>query len=119
MGGREKGLGDKVTGRLGEKTIMTPEEINKTIAEACGWTYITSLGSGRKPDHGSFRETDKIPNYYGDLNACHEMEKGLKNWQQWDCYIENLIKSVEDYLVHATAPQRCEAFLKTIGKWKE
>lgn len=61
-----------------------------------------------------------------DLNACHEMEKVLTINQRLD-YRRNLnelvggcrtnLKSFEQ--ITATAAQRCEAFLRTVGKWQE
>lgn len=59
----------------------------------------------------------KAPNYPSDLNACHEMEKVLTYEQICD-YGDWLPK--DDWgLIHATAAQRAEAFLRTIGKWEE
>ena len=53
--------------------------------------------------------------YSGDLNACHEMEKSLpKDLNTWVDYLEWI-----NYEPDATAMQRAEAFLRTVGKWKE
>lgn len=74
------------------------------------------------------------PNYYEDLNAIHKAEKILNNSQYhtftlmlsekaWDLFPHQTKDS--DYKARlrifcsATAPQRCEAFLRTIGKWVE
>ena len=75
-------------------------------------------------------EPAPIPNYPFDLNACHEMEKILNEKQQvW--YLQKLtqvrfkegvagmIACMNDKTTFATAMQRCEAFLRTIGKWEE
>lgn len=68
-----------------------------------------------------------IPDYSNDLNACHEMERMLDDGQQ-DTFLITLRKLVDVGLddfqrdfngIHATARQRCEAFLRTIGKWKD
>lgn len=56
------------------------------------------------------------PDYLHDLNACHEMEKTLVNTFQYQLWLDRLTNRNE---WHATAAQRCEAFLRTIGKWKE
>lgn len=61
---------------------------------------------------------EPCPNYCGDLNAMHEAEK------VFDCpelYDGNLIKVCGgvQYMWHATARQRAEAFLRTLGKWEE
>jgi hypothetical protein len=69
-----------------------------------------------------------IPNYLNDLNAMHDAEKVLGAC--WPTYCEHLLEIVEPEprtleichrwnLLHATAAQRAEAFLRTIGKWEE
>jgi len=74
-----------------------------------------------------------VPNYTNDLNAMHEAEKHLvDNFTTQDFqiaryvnHLENLVSSnVPKYgwsfaLTAATAAQKAEAFLKTIGKWEE
>jgi hypothetical protein len=83
-----------------------------------------------------------LPDYLNDLNAMHEAEKSLEDkdengrlmaeYASWKlssvCEIyspkNELVHayagSIGNYLlVHATAAQRAEAFLKTIGKWEE
>lgn len=55
-----------------------------------------------------------------DLNACHEMEKVLTN-EQTSAYITTLCLEVQPkpMLHHATAAERREAFLRTLGLWEE
>jgi hypothetical protein len=58
------------------------------------------------------------PNYAGDLNTIHEAEERLTSGQI--CRYQGLLhKGVWWSAVHATAPQRAEALLRTIGKWVE
>jgi hypothetical protein len=117
---------------------MSPEAQRIAIAEACGWTK-------RVFDHGKcirfenpmnqcLQSLDTIPDYLNDLNAVHEAEKQL-NYEQRVLYICALIESQQPgfnsfpdstvgklgcfALLHATAAQRAEAFLKTLGLWKE
>ena len=75
----------------------------------------------------------ELPDYLHDLNAVHEVEKKLINIKA--DYADHLIEvccgkgrsfgpdgEVEgniDLVITATAKQRCEAILKTIGKWKD
>jgi hypothetical protein len=65
-----------------------------------------------------------LPDYLSDLNAMHEAEKVLMYKQQID-FMEWLGMCCDDYghkawkYVHATAAQRAEAFLRTLGKWEE
>lgn len=71
----------------------------------------------------------RYPNYTADLNACHEFEKTLDDDLDLD-YSENLesvtgsrwgANNSYDMSKYrsATACQRCEAYLRTIGKWLE
>ena len=64
--------------------------------------------------------TGNQANFFDDLNAVHEAEKKL-DVNPWQQYINLLPDIIEDWRspIHATARQRCEALLKTIGKWKE
>ena len=103
---------------------MTPEQQRIAIAEACGKWH-----SGWP--HEYMNQADRlrhIPNYLNDLNAMHEAEKMLGAC--WPTYCEHLLEIVEPEprslevchywnLLHATATQRAEAFLRTIGKWEE
>jgi hypothetical protein len=104
---------------------MTPEEINKRIAIACGWKLLPNSfpPNSRLWEHPSGKrayEPDDLPNYHGDLNAMHEAEKVLSR-QQTEWYVTTLCLEVqpEPSLHNATASQRAEAFLRTIGQWEE
>ena len=96
---------------------MTPEQQRIAIAEACGRV--------QRPD-GSWFPIGKdygsagIPEYLNDLNAMHEAEKVLTN-EQLEVYCNILHKPNHGvyWAIHATASQRAEAFLRTIGKWEE
>ena len=65
-----------------------------------------------------------MPDYLNDLNACHQMEKVLTHDQHID-YMEWLGLCDDDHghkvwaYVHATAAERCKAFLRTLGLWEE
>ena len=94
---------------------MTNEQINIAIAEACGWG---------QHDYRAHRD------YCNDLNAMHEAERSL-NSQHVQDYTFNLLHVTNNdgtgfygtlgcfAHVHATAAQRAEAFLRTLGKWEE
>lgn len=72
---------------------------------------------------------DSVPNYPESLDAMHEAEKMLTKEQTkvWVKHIEKLvssnpIKNTNSWTfacAHATAPQRAEALLRTIGKWQD
>jgi len=100
---------------------MTNEQINKVIAETCGWierpTCTDFLGNPLLP-----------PDYCNDLNAMHEAEKRLseKQTRTFAFMLAQVLETsptvdLDDQFlnIHATAIQRAEAFLKTIGKWEE
>ena len=101
---------------------MTPEKQRIAIAEACGYTHVRIVKSlDGPPDHCIGHhpaQPHSIPDYLNDLNAMHEAEEVLMGEQE-NAYITTLCLKVqpEPKLFHATASQRAEAFLKTIGKW--
>lgn len=78
---------------------MTDEQINVAIA--------THLGITRG-----------VPDFTGDLNEIHEAEKTLTDDQMW--IMARKIELNEDrWYFHASARERAEAFLRTLGKWEE
>lgn len=107
---------------------MKPEAQRIAIAEACGWV----LSSSGKPYgwprgcSGGDMPPGIIPNYLNDLNAIHEAEAILKDEKSHRFGIV-LLDVVESHgipasrfnHIHASAQHRCEAFLRTIGKWTE
>jgi len=65
----------------------------------------------------------KLLNYTSDLNAMHRAEKSLAD-PQITTFIRFLWEAMADSpearigTIHATAAQRAQAFLKTLGLWK-
>jgi hypothetical protein len=98
---------------------MTDEQINIAIAESLGWTEISDWkAAGINGLHPSGQWTEVIPNYTADLNACHEFEKSL-NTDDAHMYYWRLKQEIGWEYASATASQRCDNYLKTIGKWIE
>jgi hypothetical protein len=109
---------------------MKPEKQRIAIAEACGWKNADhpdamKLKQGwTMPEKwcmdpkGVLRFNHHRPDYLNDLNAMHEAEKTLDYND-----LNDMEKSVSFHFgvtpFHATASQRAEAFLRTIGKWEE
>ncbi len=118
---------------------MSPQQINLTISEALGW---------KGPDHpdvkakvkgwisegwrswainpsGELVSVHGVKNYYASLDACAEMEAGLTNYQigEYQEWIKKIVPNnhVGGHfsIIHATAPQRTEAYLRTLGLWVE
>lgn len=92
---------------------MSPQAQRIAIAKACGWKDEIV-----KAFHG-------LPDYLNDLNAMHEAEKLLTQWEElvsyhsWLGYCGGNSTIEVHNCIHATAAQRAEAFLRTIGKWEE
>jgi hypothetical protein len=111
---------------------MNKEKQRIKIAEACGWKSIGyGLGGimiGVAPGNSGSR---RLPDYPNDLNAMHEAEKVLEGSKVWNRYTEELgklrhynpvihdLRSFANIIVSATAAQRSEAFLKTLGLWED
>lgn len=128
---------------------MKDEQINIAIAEACGWEDVSDSGFsglnlGIPPASENLTTTRnwecvngvgyyEIKDYSQDLNAMHEAEKVLTEQPQLLCYYGKLVSIVRRergidefeqhyqclFTTHATARERAEAFLRTIGKWEE
>jgi hypothetical protein len=109
---------------------MTDEQINQRIAEACGWRW--DQGYRWKDSSGPSAFAWDIPDYCTDLNAMAEAERVLMQNYNWCIgeYEARLFSSVGEMnnvsswrdvrlCFHATARQRAEAFLRTLGKWEE
>ena len=116
---------------------MTDQEINIAIAEACpfrleptqaagGWQLVCGTVAisfwwthDKKPTLSDVAHL--LPNYCHDLNAMHEAEENvpITNYYEQLCIADtNGILLGYRHLWHATARERAEAFLRTIGKWK-
>jgi hypothetical protein len=127
---------------------VNPEAQIIAIAEACGWNYweceslknsqlrhpyvTASIMRGnthfqwskvRKPQW--FNGIIDCPDFCNDLAAMHDIE-GCLTMAQTDRYARLLacLDAKEPYTshyraAHATAAQRAEAFLRTIGKWED
>lgn len=128
---------------------MTPEAQRIAIAEACGIKCAGCGNTGTRTKFGKAEyarirasnpvwskwpeiEPDiechhnELPDYLNSLDAMHDVEKMLTEEQAeaYFCHLRHTFKQregegIETYYIHATATQRAEAFLHTIGKWKE
>lgn len=120
---------------------MKPEAQNQAIAEACGWTYKKPDSIGlvwvippkgtppKKPIPSAPFAPCDVPNYQGSLDSMHEAEETLDDLTPyWSNLVEVVVGipystvDLEDVLsaiLHATAAQRAEAFLRTLNLWEE
>lgn len=123
-----------------KSTVETQNALRVRVAELCGWTHLSDIidiiptrrhwwPPGKQNSLDS-RDLTYLPDYPNDLNACAEFEETLTPNQLW-YYDHRLSEIVEkerpcstfnqrqDYLWHATAKQRCRAFVKVMeGKSK-
>ena len=122
---------------------MSIDQINIAIAESMGWVKVENSRASLAPKEFRIDSAGEawtslqlaMPDYRNDLNAMHEAEKVLDMHQQYD-YGEALARmrigaefdDPEGFSpngwgyyspITATAAQRAEAYLKTIGKWQQ
>jgi hypothetical protein len=97
---------------------MTDEQINQSIAKACDICHVAKVVPMYKTPQGWVLD---CPDYCNDLNAMFEAEKTLTDANMFVMahHIERLVSAKGQHYFHATARQRAEAFLKTLGKWEE
>lgn len=120
---------------------MNPELQRVKIAEAVGWTNVrrATILKGRimredvwgcppEWEKNGYTTNEVTPDYLNSLDSCAEMERVL-NEDQAILYRHRLAMNsdggnapfltVEAAMCHATAPQRCEAFLRVMGLWQD
>ena len=103
---------------------MTDDQINAAIAEVCGWKKPSRKTVLNEKGFFVTQHAQSAPNYCTDLNAMHEAEKKLVGGISAE-YAEHLLEvtgrnwSDDIQFFCATARQRAEAFLRTLGKWEE
>ena len=114
--------------------MMTDQEQRIAIAEACKWRREYIFGNG-VDDYVWIHPTNGkvypdmlcyLPDYLNDLNSIHEAEmilyKGLIDqdyWQKGYGRFQTILSESVVLPFSATARQRAEAFLKTLGLWKD
>lgn len=93
--------------------------------------YWVSCGDSITDQAINTHLNDKVPNYPEDLDAIHEVEKSLTEDEgtqyfselETICQRDMLESGSKHWLcfltLHATALQRCEAYLRVKGIWKE
>jgi hypothetical protein len=113
---------------------MTNEEINKDIAEYCGWKYEFN-GNDEDPEWYWIPPNNPDgngtpPDYCNDLNAMRNVVNLLVSVKDQNSYISNIAEvcwsdferkdnQVVFNQLTATPIQCAEAFLRTIHKWKD
>jgi len=91
------------------------------IAESCGWSRINHPRQSWEKGKQIVTGYDNLPDYLNDLNSIHQAEKMLTNdhngYRSWVYYRNVLAKICGCHadVVHATARQKAEAFIKGMG----
>lgn len=116
--------------------LLWQKSINIAIAEFTGWKQSEGDKQAVKSWLGMTGEDwgiyHGIPEYWYDLNDCYKFEETMSVREVFDyCLIlkETILRRarlnidkgfVGEYrLIHATSEERCEAFLRLKGKWKD
>lgn len=100
-------------------------ELRRKVAELCGWKILgpRSVNGPQSQQWRMLPWDEVVPNFPNDLNACHAFEKGMTDDQRVRYRIRLMFNSdgpkavfrtVEAALCHATAEQRCRAYVKTM-----
>lgn len=111
---------------------MTPDEMRIAVAELRGFTDI-------RPEAGVYEDLDTgvdypwqnivgtldgerkcLPDYPNDLNAVAGVEARLTDaeYETFALHLGPLTSTRRRQYISATALQRCEALLRTAGKWR-
>jgi hypothetical protein len=98
---------------------VSPENQRLEIAKECGYELLPIPQNAAQKTWQKHGVTVLLPDYLNDLNAMHEAEITLTPDQKMtlitrDCMGDRLTRTH-----FATAAQRAEAFLRTIGKWED
>lgn len=111
---------------------MKEEDQRIALAKWAGWIQSDTTkawcipGCWETRHHGSsWVGQNEIPDYLNDLNAMHEAEKSLTENEQYEFikilsrFESNNLSGLIWRICSASAPQRCEALLRTLGLWIE
>lgn len=111
---------------------MTPERVNKRIAEILGWTDV----HGGEADGGLYLRGippwatnglhEVVPNFFGSLDACVKFEATLGpkdfetyRWILWGLCKRPTVTEWQRAYLTAQATLRCEAFLLRLDGKRE
>lgn len=106
---------------------MSEEEINIAIAETSGLGRCQNSKMPIDEYWASLKDCGFLLNYCGDLNAMRKARSRIPvalrdlymNWISRIVERERRMATINWLVLDATAIQHAEAFLRTLGKWKE
>jgi len=100
---------------------MNEHEQRIEIAKVCGWKFDTHKDSDGEYSFPVGASWYVIPDYTDDLNDMLEAEKLLPDLNLYRKFLYIIViedqSNTSNEIAFATAAQRAEAFLRTIGKW--
>lgn len=117
---------------------MTNIEANKALAQAVGWHCETIENRWHQivspsGERGTILLSETLawfqcPDFCRDLDAVHSAESKLLRETSWHIFIKNLECTVERFstideqdrmflCIHASARERTQALLETMGMW--
>jgi hypothetical protein len=113
---------------------MNASQVNQAVAECLGWkktkatidvgfieTIEKDVDGWISPRGVKSAGNFDLPNFFGDLNAVALAEATLTNteWINYNVFLTHALLHERLFAeVGATAPQRCEAFLRVKGAIK-
>ncbi len=99
---------------------LSDDQLNRALAEACGWVKIDPPKDGAWGFALSSKEwcyTHQLPRYTEDLNACADAEKHIiEAGGCYTHYVSELQRLTEHNEWRATARQRVIAMLTALDK---
>ena len=95
---------------------MTNQQINEAISELFGWRKEDGVWMWTAD--GIDYTSPELWDWCNDLNMMHQVDKvfGTPDVYDYEANLQEVCGGFE-YYWHATARQRAEAFLRTLGKW--
>jgi hypothetical protein len=84
-------------------------ELKELWRNTCDWKRLLDV----------FPVLEDAPDFCNDLNEMHKAEKIHRMDGDWHEYLHQLERDATADIAYATARQRAEAFLRTLGKWEE
>lgn len=103
---------------------MNQEKQRIAIAKACGWRKVRECGARyERGELGHVHGIFDLPDYLNSLDAIHEAVETLRHkdgseWFDYRVHLADICGSTGN-CIQATAAQRAEAFMKTLGLWTE
>jgi len=111
---------------------MTDEQMRIRLAYCAGFKDV-EYRHGFDHDYVGYvdGQATTVPDYLNDLNAVHELEMKLDGVDQstYEAHLLDVVTPEDEvdnedrnfywFVVHASANQRCEALLKTLGLWED